>query len=129
MTIPTGSKLFLVDSSGWIEYFGQGPRAVDLVPYLSDEQSVLVPTVVLYEVFKKLLREQGKTFADAFVSHALRRIVISLTEDLALAAARLSIDHKLAMADAVIYATAQAHRATLITGDQHFRNLPNVILI
>jgi predicted nucleic acid-binding protein len=83
---------------------------------------------MLYEVFKKLLREQGKTIADVFLSHALRAIVISFTEDLALDAARLSITHKLAMADAIIYATALSLGAKLVTGDRHFQGLPDAIV-
>jgi predicted nucleic acid-binding protein len=117
-----------VDSSGWVEYLGGGPKSSNFLPYLSDERNLLVPTVVLYEVFKKLFREQGKTIADVFLSHALRSIVISFTEDLALDAAQLSIAHKLAMADAIIYATALSRGAKLVTSDQHFRGLKDAIV-
>lgn len=128
MTTPTVSELFLVDSSGWVEYFGEGPHAEVFAPYIELEESLLVPTIVLYEVYKKLLRERGKSLADGFASQAMRRIVVPLDEDLALAAAQASLDHRLAMADAVIYATAQARQAQLVTGDLHFRGLPGVII-
>lgn len=125
---PTVSKLFLVDSSGWVEYFGEGLHAEVFAPYIEREESLLVPTIVLYEVYKKLLRERGKTLADGFASQAMRRIVVPLDEELALAAAQVSLDHRLAMADAIIYATAQAHQAQLVTGDLHFQGLPGVII-
>ena len=71
----------------------------------------MVPTIVLYEVVKVLMRERGKTEADRFISEALRRVVVPLDEGLALAAAMSATTTKLAMADAIIYATAQAHQA------------------
>ena len=74
------------------------------------------------------MRERGKTESDLFVSEALRRLVVPLSEDLALAAAQVSNETKLAMADAIIYATAQAHQAQLVTGDAAFRGLPGVII-
>lgn len=74
------------------------------------------------------MRERGKTEADRFISEALRRVVVPLDEGLALAAALVSNEHKLAMADAIIYATARAHQAQLVTGDAAFRGLPDVII-
>jgi predicted nucleic acid-binding protein len=84
---------------------------------------------VLYEVPKILLLRQSKTLVDLFVSEVLRRVIIPLDEQLAFLAAELTIAHQLSMADALIYATAQAHRALLITSDTHFANLPGVKLI
>lgn len=128
MTTPNGSEKFLVDSSGWVEYFGDGPKANSFAAYLEQENSVLVPTIVLYEVFKKLSREHGKTSADRFVSYAMGRLIVPLDEMLALSAARVSLDYRLAMADAIIYATAQAQQAKLVTSDTHFRGLADVII-
>jgi predicted nucleic acid-binding protein len=68
----------------------------------------------------------SKSEADVFLSEALRRKVVDLTETIALAAASISIDHKLPMADAIIYATAKAHHAELITSNAHFTGLPGV---
>jgi len=81
---------------------------------------------VLYEVVKILLRERGKTESDRFISVALRRAIVPFEEGLALAAAQVSNTAKLAMADSIIYATAQAHQAPLITGDAAFGGLPGV---
>jgi predicted nucleic acid-binding protein len=125
----TASSLILVDSSGWVEYFGESPKAPQFAPYLELEARRLVPTIVLYEVRKKLLLTAGKSIADRFVSAALRSIVITLDEQLALSAAAISIENKLAMADAIIYATALAHHADLITSDQAFTGLSGVTLL
>jgi predicted nucleic acid-binding protein len=127
VTATTGSEVFLVDSSGWVEFFGASPKGLAFAPYL-DRDDLLVPTIVIYEVLKKLTRDSGKTEADRFVSHALRRVVVPLDRALAVSAAAVSLDSKLAMADAIIYATAQAYHAQLITGDLAFRGLPGVII-
>lgn len=129
MTATTGSDPVVLDSSGWLEFLTSGAKADSFAPYLEDSVTLLVPTVVLYEVRKILLLKEGKTAADIFLSDALRRIIVSFDEDLALLAAQLSIDYKLPMADAAIYATAQHYQAHLVTADAHFANLPRVTLI
>ena len=132
MTIATGmtaSELVLVDSSGWLEYITGDEKADAFGAALQGSAQVLVPTIVLYEVFKILLLRASKTAANLFLSEALRRRVVDLTDTMALAAASLSIDYKLPMADAIIYATAQAHQAELITSDAHSSGLPGVTLI
>jgi predicted nucleic acid-binding protein len=126
VTTPTDSEIYLVDSSGWIEYLSEGKRADFFAPYLKEEKRILVPTIVLYEVFKKLLRDHSKAVADRFASQAFRCIVASFDESIALAAAGVSLEFKLAMADAIIYTTAQAYQAQIVTGDLHFRGLPRV---
>jgi predicted nucleic acid-binding protein len=127
VTATTGSEVFLVDSSGWVEFFGASPKGLAFAPYL-DRDDLLVPTIVIYEVLKKLTRDSGKTEADRFVSHALRRVVVPLDRALAVSAATVSLDSKLAMADAIIYATAQTYHAQLVTGDLAFLGLPGVII-
>jgi len=125
----TASELVLVDSSGWLEYITGDEKADAFGEVLQRDVQVLVPTIVLYEVLKILLLRAGKSQADVFLSEALRRRVVDLTETIALAAASMSIAHKLPMADAIIYATAQAHQAELITSDAHFTGLPGVIVL
>jgi predicted nucleic acid-binding protein len=124
-----GSELFLVDSSGWVEFMGDGPLAEKFAPYFEREERLLVPAIVLYEVYKKLLPAQGSTAADRFLSAALRARVAPIDERLALLAARISLDRHLAMADAMIYATALAAGAHLVTSDGHFRGLADVTII
>jgi predicted nucleic acid-binding protein len=129
VTGATDTSPILVDSSGWVEYFGESPKAPQFAPFLEDESRLLVPTIVLYEVRKKLLLTAGKMIADRFLSVALRTWVIDLDEHLAIAAAAISIEKKLAMADAIIYATALAQHAELVTSDQAFSGLPGVTLL
>jgi predicted nucleic acid-binding protein len=129
VTIPSASEVLLVDSSGWLEYLTQDSKADDFAPYLEGSNPVVVPTIVLYEVYKKLRMVRGKSEADQFAFHALRREVVPLEEGLALAAANASMEWHLGMADAIIYATAQALGAQLITSDQHFQGLPGVTLL
>jgi len=128
-TAGIGSNLVLVDSSGWLEYITLDKNARAFARYIEGERPVLVPTIVLYEVYKKLCQSWGKVEADRFESHALRRKVVPLDDILAIAAARNSIAHNLAMADAIIYATALSFSAELVSSDQHFQGLPGVTLL
>ncbi|MGD0427463.1 MAG: type II toxin-antitoxin system VapC family toxin [Candidatus Acidiferrales bacterium] len=128
MTGTTVSELWLIDSSAWLEYLTQDVDAAKFAPYIESDVPTLVPTIVLYEVVKVLMRERGKMVADRFISEVLRRVVEPLEEGLALAAAHISNETKLAMADAIIYATAQARQAQLVTGNTAFRGLPGVII-
>jgi predicted nucleic acid-binding protein len=127
--VSKGSELFLVDSSGWIEFLGDGPLADRFAPYFELEERLVVPAIVLHEVYKKLLSIRGSTSADRFLSSASRARVISMDERLALLAARVSLDHRLAMADAMIYATALVTEAHLVTADAHFHGLPEATVL
>lgn len=131
MTTPSGSDLFVADSTGWVEFLGNGPKCDAFGRYLENPQSVLLPTIVVYEVFKKILREQGQTLAERFLSHAFsfHEREVPLDIPLAALAAKMSLDANLPMADAIIYATAQGHGAELITSDAHFSGLPGVTLL
>jgi len=128
VTGTTVSELWLIDSSAWLEYLTQDVDAAKFAPYIESDVPTLVPTIVLYEVVKVLMRERGKMVADRFISEVLLRVVEPLEEGLALAAAHISNETKLAMADAIIYATAQARQAQLVTGNTAFRGLPGVII-
>jgi predicted nucleic acid-binding protein len=122
--MPKDSEFFLVDSSGWIEFLGDGPLADRFATYFEREERLIVPAIVLYEVYKKLLSVRGSTAADRFLSAALRARVVPIDDRLALLAARISLERRLAMADAMIYATALAAGALLVTCDAHFQGLP-----
>jgi predicted nucleic acid-binding protein len=122
--MPKGSEFFLVDSSGWIEFLGDGPLAEKFAPFFEHEDRLIVPAIVLYEVYKKLLSVRGSRAADRFLSAALRARVVPVDERLALLAARISLDRRLAMADAMIYAAALIAGARLVTSDAHFEGLP-----
>lgn len=129
MTTPSASDPVLVDSSGWLEYITSDSKADLFSPYLEGQRPVLIPTIVLYEVRKILLQRQPKTVADLFVSEALRRTVVSVDQEIALAAAAISIQYELPMTDALIYATAERHGAEVVTSDSHFKGLTRVTLL
>src|SRR6266849_3567759 len=115
VTTPNGSEQTLVDSSGWLEYITADTKSQLFAPYLESEYPILVPTIVLYEVRKILLLRHTKLLADTFVSEALRRTIVPIDQELALSAAAVSIQHRLAMADALLYATAERERAEFVT--------------
>jgi predicted nucleic acid-binding protein len=115
-----------MDSSGWIEFFTDGPLADRFAAYLSPRHEVVTPTIVLYEVYKKIKRERGEETALLFAGRLNTTQVIQLTDSIAYLAADLSLRHELAMADAIIYATAQDQRAEVITGDADLKDLPGV---
>ena len=129
MTGTTATERILIDSSGWLEHITEDAKADLYLPYFKGEKILLVPTIVLYEVRKILLRKHSQTIADIFVSEALRQIVVPLDGQIALDAASVSLRHELAMADAIVYTTALRQRATLIASDDHFLNLPGVVLL
>jgi predicted nucleic acid-binding protein len=125
----TASEWVLVDSSGWLEYITGEEKADAFGAVFQRGAQVLVPTIVLYEVFMILLLRASKTDANLFLSEAMGRTVVDLSDTIALAAASYSIDYKLPMADAIIYATARARQAELITSDAHFTGLPGVTVL
>ena len=112
----------LIDSSGWLEYFADSTRASLFAPAILKIEMVIVPTVVLYEVFKRLRNQVGSSIADDAANFMQQGRLFGLDARLTLTAAT----HKLAFADSIIYATAQQHGAMLWTQDAHFDGLPGV---
>lgn len=121
--------MFLVDSSGWIEFMTDGPHAREYAKYIKDPSRIKTPTIVLYEVYKKIKRERREEAALLAVSLMNRTAIVQLTESIALFAADLSLKHSLPMADAIVYATALEEECRVITSDTHFRGLDNVLLV
>lgn len=119
----------LVDSSGWIEYFSGGPLAERYGSYLVRPAELITPTIVLYEVYKKLKRERGEELALRMTARLTATEVIPLTESIALLAADVSLQYGLAMADAIIYATAQDQEARVLTSDADLKDLPGVVYL
>jgi len=128
VTTRSGSEVYVVDSSGWLEYLTEDSKAAFFGNYLEGDAAVLIPTVVIFEVYKHLAKHRGKSIADRFASQALVRKVVPLDETIALAAANLSIEHRLSGADATVYATARVCQAQLVTANTRFRGLPSVII-
>ena len=116
----------LVDSSGWLEYFMDGANADIYLPLIHDEANLLIPTICLYEVFKVLLSRRGEEEALQIIGMMSSGTIVDVDREIALAAAEISLEHKLAMADNLILATAQAHDAILWTQDSHFKDIPGV---
>ncbi|MDD5674074.1 MAG: type II toxin-antitoxin system VapC family toxin [Chitinivibrionales bacterium] len=116
----------LVDSSGWLEYFTGSPNAHIFSPIIEDVQNLIVPSISMYEVFKKLLIETDENTALQAITQMQLGKVIVLDEPLALNAARIGFDLKLALADSIILATARSYNAVLYTQDEHFKHVPGV---
>jgi predicted nucleic acid-binding protein len=116
----------VVDSCGWLEYFANASNAEFFASAIRDEENLLVPSVCLYEVFKRICQQQGKQAALEGVSRLYRGTIINLSDELALQAAQLSLQYNLPMADSIILATARAQNATLWTQDDHFKNIEGV---
>jgi len=119
-------QLNVVDSSAWLEYFADGPNADHFAEPIQDGARLLVPTFVVYEVFKRLLAVADEDAGREAVAMMHTGRVVTLSEELALRAAVLSVEHRLPLADSVILATARAHEALLWTQDGDFEGLPRV---
>ena len=116
----------IVDSSGWLAYFADEPNAKYFLTPLSDSALLVVPTVIIYEVFKVILRESSENEALQAVVAMQRGTVVDLNAPLAIAASKLSLEHNLPMADSIILAKAQEFKAILWTQDSDFKNISNV---
>lgn len=116
----------VVDSSAWLEYFGDGPNAAIFAEAIESTRDLVVPTLTLFEVFKRTCQLTDETTALEVIAVMLQGQVVDLSATLAIDAARLSLETHLAMANAIILATARAEDAVLWTQDSHFEGLENV---
>jgi predicted nucleic acid-binding protein len=116
----------LVDSSGWLEYFADGTNADFFAPAIENVARLIVPTISLLEVFKRVLQQRGEN--DALQAAALMQQgkLVELDASLALSAAKLGHELKLPLADSVILATARKHNAIVWTQDSDFEGLEGV---
>ena len=116
----------VVDSSGWLEYFADGPNAGFFAEPLVEPDKLVVPVITVYEVFKSVLRQRGEDKALRAVAQMHKGQVVDLDAGLAMTAAKLSLDLKLPMADSIILATARARRAEVWTQDGDFEGIDGV---
>ena len=116
----------IVDSSCWLEYFAGSRVGEEVAPIIEDIEKLIVPSITVYEVFKKLLIELDEDKALFAVAHMKQGNIIELDPDLAIYSAKIGKENNLAMADSIIYATAKKNNAILWTQDKHFKLLDNV---
>jgi len=118
----------VVDTSAWIEWLVGSPLGEQLAREVPEKSQCVVPTIVQLELAKWLAREVGEDQADLMIAYTQKCVVAPLDTRIALHAADLHRQYKLAIADAVVYATAREFGAELLTCDAHFENLPGVVL-
>lgn len=116
----------VVDSSGWLEYLADGPNADFFSVAIEDSVALVVPTISLYEVFKRVLLQRGEADALRAAALMMQGQIVDLDRQMALDAARMSVELRLPMADSIILATALAHEATLWTQDADFEGINGV---
>ena len=116
----------IVDSCGWLEYIADGPNAAFFEPALTDLPRLVVPVITIYEVYKRVLVQRGQVFADRAAAAMGRGRVVDLDAPGMRLAAVASLRYKLAMADAIIWQTAQVHGALLLTQDVDLKDVPSV---
>ncbi len=116
----------VVDSSAWLEYFANGPNASFFAKAIEGVDALIVPSLSLYEVFKRILQQRGQNEGLQAIAVMQQGTVVDLDTEIALNAARLSLESKLPLADSVILATARAFGAILWTQDADFAGVPGV---
>jgi predicted nucleic acid-binding protein len=116
----------IIDSTLWLEYFADTKAGNNVAEVIKDTGGLVVPTITIYEVFKKLLLETNEDEALFAIAHMKQGKVIVLDEELSLSAAKISKDHKIPMADSIIYATNLRFNCVLWTQDKHFKELRSV---
>ena len=119
----------IVDSSGWIEYFEDSGNADDFSVPIRDVENLLVPTICVYEVFKRMYLKRGEEDALQATGFMSLGKEIDLNREIAISAAHISLELELPMADSLILASARSYDATLWTQDKHFESIPGVMYI
>ena len=121
--------MILVDSFGWIEYLAGDKLAEHYEEYLDNLAEVITPTIVLYEVYKKMRRERKEEEALLVIAQIMKTRIVPLGEEISLLAAEVSLKHALPMADAIVYATAMKEACPVVTSDPHFKGLEDAIYL
>jgi predicted nucleic acid-binding protein len=116
----------VVDSSGWLEYFADGHNADFFAPAIENTDELVVPTISIYEVFKRILQQRDETSALQAIAIMQQGTVADLDAPTALSAAKTSAELTLPMADSIMLATARAHGATFWTQDADFADIDGV---
>ena len=116
--------MILIDSYGWLEYFLEGPLAEKYARYIEEtnEENYLTPTIVVYEVYKRIRSIQGEQSALEAYAQITRTKIVELTSQIAIEAAEISLSTSLGMADSLIVATARIYKAQIVTSDKHLKD-------
>jgi toxin FitB len=122
------AALNVVDSSGWLEFFTAGANGPQFKAVIENEDHLLVPVIALYEVHRRLSHLVSETVANRAVEVMQRGTVLDLTATRAIAASKVAQQHKLAFADAAMYAIAREHNALFWTQDADYQGMPGVRL-
>lgn len=121
--------MIIVDSCGWLEWFTDGKLANQFKKYLASPGNILMPAIILYEVYKILKREVGEEKALLAAGYMKNSTVIPLDGTIALVAADIALQEQLAMADAIIVATSRAYNCKIISSDVDLKEQSNVYYI
>jgi predicted nucleic acid-binding protein len=116
----------VVDSCGWLEYFADGPNSGYFAPPIEDTKNLVVPSICVFEVFKRVFQQRGEDAALQAVALMNQGAIVTLDNNYAMHAARCSIDHGLPMADSIVLATALLKKAMLWTQDKDFKGIKGV---
>jgi predicted nucleic acid-binding protein len=116
----------IIDSSGWLEYFADGPNAPFFSRPLQNTAELIVPAITIYEVFKAVLRQRNESDALQAVALMLQGSVVDLTATISILAAKISLENEMPMADSIILATARLYEATVWTQDSDFEGIDGV---
>jgi len=116
----------VVDTSAWLEYFEGGANSHKFSPAIKEVEQLIVPTICIYEISKVILRESDENHLIQALAAVQKGKIVELSPVLSTTAAKISLKHKLPMADSIIYATARLFDATVWTQDVDFEDLPNV---
>jgi predicted nucleic acid-binding protein len=116
----------LVDSCGWLEYFADGPNANFYTSAIEDVRNLIVPTLCILEVFKRVLQQRDENAALQAIALMHQGLVVDLTSSIALNAAKIGVHLKLPLADSVVLATARAYDAVIWTQDKDFKGIKGV---
>lgn len=123
--------MILIDSYGWIEYFLEGPVAEKYAKYIEEasEESTVTPTIIVYEVYKRIRSIQGEQSAMEAYAQITRTKLVELNSQIALEAAEISLSTNLGMADSIVLATARSYSAQIVTSDRHLKDFKETIFI
>lgn len=116
----------LVDSSGWLEYLADGKNAKFFAPAIEKTDQLIVSTINLYEIYKKILSEKDEHTAIQVIGLMQQAKVVEVNSTIAIQAAKFSFEQKIPMVDSLIYITAKQNNAIVWTQDIDFKDLDGV---